>query len=168
MRDFMSIVESKLSDQVSELEAYWGRENDEDWGIHYPDAEEGDDPDRDMGAAHLPNGRYAATCTNWARMVKAQYGDRVEIKYVLSKDSPALHAYGYEGHDFALLDGRYLIDAWAKLFPARPRAVLDLLDPADQEEILTYYGDPKLWGDLDASTKTVCDKLVRNSQVDHK
>jgi hypothetical protein len=145
----MSIVEAKMSDQVSELEAYWGRESDEDWGIHYPDAEAGDDPDRDMGASHLPDGTYAATCTNWARMVKARYGDRAEIKYILSRLSPALHADGYDGHDFAVLDGRYLIDGWAKQFPGRPRAVLDLQDPADHEEIITYYGDPKLWRSFD-------------------
>lgn len=66
-------LKTRLTEQRDDLEKYWGRDTDEDWGIHYPDADEGDDPDREMGAAHLPCGGYAVTCTNWARMVKAKY-----------------------------------------------------------------------------------------------
>ncbi len=143
----MSIVESKLLEQRSELEAYWGRESDEDWGITYPDADEGDDPDRDMGPSYLPNGGYAVECTNWALMVKEKYGDRAQLKYVLSRMSPAYHADGHDGHDFAILDGRYIIDGWAKNLMGRPQSVLDLQDPADQDEIRKYYGDPSVWRD---------------------
>lgn len=80
---------------------------------------------------------------------ESQVCARAEMKYILSRHSPALHADGYDGHDFAIVDGRYLVDGWAKVFESRPRAVLDLLDPADQEEIHTYYGDPALWRSFD-------------------
>jgi hypothetical protein len=54
------------------------------------------------------------------------------------------------GHDFALIDNRYIVDSW--LTGAEwiheikiNQFVFDLEDPHDQEMVAELYGDPKTW-----------------------
>jgi hypothetical protein len=49
---------------------------------------------------------------------------------------------GAEGHDFALVEGRYIVDGWLKnVNRGAPRAVFDLQDPADADDVSRIYGD---------------------------
>jgi GH24 family phage-related lysozyme (muramidase) len=98
------------------------------------------------GTSVLPNGEAAVNCTNCARRIIALNGGQGEI-YGWEEDNPAKRIVSSEdGHDFAVIDGRYLVDPWAKNVEAgTTRAVFDLDSPVDRTEVLRLYGDPEAW-----------------------
>jgi hypothetical protein len=50
------------------------------------------------------------------------------------------------GHDFAIYEGRYLIDPWAMhVEQTVPKAAFDLDNPADAALVKNLYGDPRVW-----------------------
>jgi hypothetical protein len=50
------------------------------------------------------------------------------------------------GHDFVVVDGRYIIDWWARFIEGETdRTVFDMQDPAQAEAIASLYGDPTTW-----------------------
>lgn len=57
------------------------------------------------------------------------------------------------GHTFAIVDGRYIVDPWLRFFafplwePLSERIVFDLLDPADHTEIDRLYAERTRWKD---------------------
>ena len=51
---------------------------------------------------------------------------------------------GEGGHDFVIVDGRWLVDWWAK-DTYQERDLYDLQDPVDQALVLRLYGDPEKW-----------------------
>jgi hypothetical protein len=78
-------------------------------------------------------GAPAAMCWGSAREVVEELGaDRaVSTGYFCAPGSTALMADHADGHDLALVDGRFLVDGWlAHVIDAGP-CVLDLSDPGD-------------------------------------
>jgi hypothetical protein len=54
----------------------------------------------------------------------------------------------YGGHDFAVVDDRFIVDGWSVNVHGFSRtAVFDLLDPADAPVIRRLFGDPSRWLD---------------------
>ena len=50
------------------------------------------------------------------------------------------------GHDFALIDDRYIVDLWISLYTGEEEQVVyDLSKPSDHEKIHAIYGDPVNW-----------------------
>ena len=96
----------------------------------------------------FPDGTRAVECTNWARYVRRAHGARAKLYGFHCEDNPT--ATGMErlagGHDFAVLDDRYIIDGWlASVESELTDPVLDMHDPALAETILTFYGKPECW-----------------------
>lgn len=61
------------------------------------------------------------------------------------KDNPEAELGESEfGHDFVVVDDRWLVDWWAK-DSYQLRDLYDLKDPADQEKVRRLYGDPGKW-----------------------
>jgi len=56
-------------------------------------------------------------------------------------------------YQFAVVDGRYLIDPWARnMAEVRSQIFYDLRDPQDEEAALETYGDMFCWRDMGAAS----------------
>lgn len=104
-------------------------------------------------AAEFPDGTEWFICTNWAHYVRRVLGDRAEIYGFDDESNPtSLIAQESGGHDFAVVDGRYIVDGWAKNVEQHIRcAVLDLDNPEHAAKIVELYGDRSKWDRGDAN-----------------
>ena len=105
------------------------------------------------GPAEFPDGSNWVSCTNWAHYVRRVLGDRAQIFGFDQDENPASQiAQECGGHDFAVVDERYIVDGWIKnVDHLSQRAVFDLDDPDQADEIRRYYGDRSAWGRGDAN-----------------
>jgi hypothetical protein len=109
------------------------------------------DPKPDV-YSELPNGWSACTCTGYAHLVRERLGDdRVQVVGFANKDNPtsliAIEEWHPGGHDFAIVDGRYIVDPWPRLVhfgEPECQIVYDLLDPTTTE----IYGPRECWSEL--------------------
>jgi len=108
---------------------------------------------------------YSGTqCTGYACEIQEQLGeDRVKVVGFSDSDNPGTIFDGSDatlrpaadGHDFAVVDDRYIVDPWLTEFTESPRGVFDLQDPADAEMIARVYGDPEVWTPSGGDTRAV-------------
>lgn len=93
----------------------------------------------------------AVCCTNYACFIGTVLGfDRVTVWGFANEDNPdclvvreGLHP---GGHDFAVVDGRYLVDPWVQFLHRMPwQVVYDLQAPADAALAKARYGDESDW-----------------------
>jgi hypothetical protein len=103
--------------------------------------------DADEECSVFPDGSAIAICSNWAQYVRRIEGQRAELFGFYSHAVPeSLIARLCFGHDFAVVDGRYLVDGWVKDIECLSAfAVFDLDDPATADEILRLYGPRAKW-----------------------
>lgn len=122
-----------------ELEAFYGNE------ANFAIREMADE------AAQFPDGTAWAFCTNWANYVRRIEGDRAELYGFHEEDNPTAGVCRIaDGHDFALVDGRYIVDGWASHVEGESRtAVLDLEDEADAAFVASFLGPRELWSRCD-------------------
>ena len=152
MRELINLVEGILTESSrASLEAYFGNESnfnfksERDWkfdGNYDPEDED------DEGVWSFPSGGQWFICTDWSCYARRFYGDRVKLFGFMVEDNPESEGLvGFEGHDFAVLDDRYIIDGWLKAVEdfAGGRCVFDMQDPQDAQFIRRFYGDPKKW-----------------------
>ncbi len=73
--------------------------------------------------------------------------DRVSLFGFWAEDNPVSHISKLaSGHDFAIVDGRYLVDGWVVHVEAiHDSGVIDLEDAANNEMISYLYGNPLSW-----------------------
>lgn len=106
-------------------------------------------PDAMPGAQSLfPDGSSAIVCTEYAVQVARQYPGRTQVVGFANEDNPTsrfAQEDSGEGHDFALVDKRYLVDLWLRLVYGEHQAVFDLEDPVDAAYVLEFYGPRKCW-----------------------
>lgn len=151
MRNFINLVEARAARsrkdvaarlfcrqlQTKEsLEAFFG---DED---NYPGYTR--DGEHLLGA-HGPS----FSCDSWAAFVASVFPKgRVKIMGFSARVNPVPILSDYDGHTFAILDNRYIIDGWIKNVEAfSDRAVFDLNDPADAPAIEKFYGIRTKWSE---------------------
>ena len=117
-------------------EEFLGRD-DEFWDI----ADEGD------GSTFRKSGYRGTQCTGYACEIQEKLGrDRVKVLGFDAGDNPeALTGQAADGHDFAVVDDRYIVDPWVSDVEDMGKGVYDLQDPADAAKIRELYGDPKTW-----------------------
>lgn len=95
-------------------------------------------------------------CTGFAAIVKrhgAQHlgllTEELDVRIVSyhQQDNPTAEStLDCNGHDFALMTNRWLVDGWIRdIAGLSPRAVFDLQDPADAAVIAKWYGDRRKW-----------------------
>ena len=93
-------------------------------------------------------------CTNCARYVVQKVGGIV-VGFG-EGTNPTSHKEFVDGHDFALVEGRYLVDIWGKFFAGTSNnAVIDLENKIELKNKLTLYGEIKTWTVLDKPVKTM-------------
>lgn len=115
-------------------------------GIYYSDIyHEGEE------WAMLPTHQEMGKCTNCAWYVVKRIG-RGRVMGFYAENMPN---YTYEpvrdcfGHDFAVIDDRYIVDLWLSLYAGKEKqTVYDMKDPQDIPKIKKIYGDPAYWKDM--------------------
>lgn len=82
-------------------------------------------------------------CTNTAVYMADKLGG-VVYGYSIDENPEAKVGEAEFGHDFAVVDDRWLVDFWAKDTYRLPD-LYDFDDPAEKMEVRRLYGDPALW-----------------------
>lgn len=103
--------------------------------------------------SQYPDGSSACVCTNCANRMIELAGNGVIYGWAEDTNVTSIVAADGQGHDFAYIDGRYLVDAWIKnvedificMDECQGRAVFDLEDVNDVALVLRLYGDPDTW-----------------------
>ena len=92
-------------------------------------------------------------CTYVASAVKQLEGDKVKIYGFSTSENPDATYFveengedSDEGHHFAVMNNRYIIDPW--VFDNFNRSVFDLQNKNDEEIIRHLYGDRNKWTDI--------------------
>lgn len=112
----------------------------------------------------------AGNCTRNAKYVLQKLGLNKEIwGYDWHKNKSAELGEAEGGHDFAVVDGRFLVDLWAMDY-YDTEGVYDLTDARDQREVKRLYGDRQKWVRLsDKDFKNIVlsytlDQLVKKTE----
>jgi hypothetical protein len=97
------------------------------------------------------SGGSCGTCIDGALKVAEAFAGRV-VGYYSNENPTALVGVGCcEGHDFALIDERFIVDYWAfRVAKVIDRAVFDLHDSEQLDLAKSYYGKKQLWEDISA------------------
>lgn len=128
----------------------------DDYGNNYT-LEEGDALAEQENAPSLQavfeNGDSAITCTNYATLIYRSLPGRVKIFGFANTDNPtsrvAMEEIHPGGHDFAVVDDRYLVDPWIKLVASDGEQIcFDLEDPIDAAKVLKDYGPRTCWSHM--------------------
>lgn len=105
---------------------------------------------RPGGESLLPDGGSAVCCTDYASWIYKRLPGRVKI-YGFSNDKNPTSRIAREvihpgGHDFAIVDDRFIVDPWPRLVAGAFRQmVFDLTDPADAAIVADVYGPRECW-----------------------
>lgn len=86
-------------------------------------------------------------CWGCAQEVVAELGpDRAALTgYFCREDGVSVMSEHAEGHDLAIVDGRYLVDGWVAHVADVGPCVLDLADPADLAVARSLHEDFSFW-----------------------
>ena len=92
-------------------------------------------------------------CSYVTSAVKMLEGDSIKIFGFSTSENPEatyfMEEYGGEcdeGHHFAVMNGRYIIDPW--VYDNFDRSVFDLQNQKDKDIIRYIYGDKNKWTDI--------------------
>lgn len=121
--------------------------------------EEGEQIWRELGdkgpdtTSYFPDGTYAVVCTNYAAQILYALPDRTQIMGFANVDNPTSRVAKEEihpgGHDFAVIDGRWLVDPWIRLVASEGDQIcFDLHDEKDAAIVLRDYGPQSCWSRL--------------------
>ncbi len=96
------------------------------------------------------DGSSGTECTAYARHIAAKLPGRVVVMGFANEDNPTARAAREQfhpgGHDFAVVDGRWLIDPWVRLVASESNQIAyDLTDPTDAATVLDTYGPVGCW-----------------------
>lgn len=170
MRTYIDLIEHALhraptraSTSLStkaELEAYFGNEANYPNHVEYDDgtmsSEETNNQPREAdgrGGQHfMASHGPAVFCDSWARfVVDCLPGRAKKVGFDMNggqendNDESALSRL-CDGHAFAIVDERYIVDGWLKNVEAESsRAVFDMQDASDAQAIKHFYGNPATW-----------------------
>ena len=92
------------------------------------------------------DGAACFLCSSSAIQVARQFGGLVFGYY--SSDNPTAHigSHSHDGHDFALIDDRWLVDYWAwRVERLITTPIFDLREQSDRTDIHRLYGDAERW-----------------------
>lgn len=95
----------------------------------------------------LPGGQTMSICTFSARHVAKLLGEGDLYGFQL-RNNPSVtdrEIILADGHDFLVVQGRYIVDPWYKFMGANEQGVFDLQDQADLPKLKSIYGDPANW-----------------------
>lgn len=144
--------EPTIMDKSGLIEEFMNRD-DEFWGVEVGDG----------WSTFTESGFAGSCCTGFARMIESKLGsDRVEVTGFMCADNPTSElGIITAGHDFAIVDDRYIVDPWIvevenlNITPLKGGTldmdivgVYDLEDESDADIIARIYGSRVLWTKL--------------------
>lgn len=105
--------------------------------------------DPDVGVWSFQSGGYCCNCTDVAMKVVTAFGGRV-VGYSSNNNLSAFIGREIcEGHDFALVADRFIVDIWAfQVAKVISQPVFDLEDAGERELVRHLYGDARTWEDV--------------------
>jgi hypothetical protein len=87
-----------------------------------------------------------AVCTDSAVLIVQRFGGIVLGYYSMNNPLANIGLPLVEGHDFALIGSRWLVDYWAwNVAQLVSKPIFDLFDPVDESLVLHYYGSSFCW-----------------------
>ncbi len=116
--------------------------------LTYEDADPAGYPDFIETASLFPNGKPWAICSNWVDDLQARLGSSIVVRFGFwGSDNPQSEVSEIaDGHDFVVVDGRYIVDGWlSNVECLHATGVFDIDDDADLEAIFRFYGNPLSW-----------------------
>jgi hypothetical protein len=95
------------------------------------------------------SGGCCCRCTDSATKVAVAFSGRV-VGYYSSENRSAYIGNGCcEGHDFALIADRFIVDYWAyRVAGLIYRPVLDLREPKHMDSARFFYGNEGFWNNI--------------------
>ncbi len=105
-------------------------------------------------------GGQCSMCTDSAQRIATRFKGMVVGYY--SRDNPraAIGLPEVDGHDFALIDKRWLVDYWAwRVSGISPKPILDLSNAADRIAACVLYGPANVW-ELVEFTQAPSDRIA--------
>lgn len=107
----------------------------------------------------FPDETSAITCTNYAVQVARKLKGRTQIFGFANQDNPtsrvAREAIHPGGHDFAVVDGRYLVDPWIRLVACEMQQIcFDLKEEMDLALVNDIYGPRECWRRMETAEAT--------------
>jgi len=129
---------------------------------------EEDEEDPILGCWTFRCGSYSSICTFGAKKVAIEFGGLV-FGYLAEDNPTALVPKHACGHDFAIIEGRFLVDYWAyQVAEEVDRPVFDMYDPVDKSLVQCHYGDQESWIPVDINEEDIFCLSVRrhNRKVD--
>lgn len=100
--------------------------------------------------SEFPDGTSAICCTNYAIQIFKAMPGRVRIFGFANEDNPTSRVAREElhpgGHDFAVVDDRYIVDPWLRLvLGEKGPIVFDMHDEVQAAIALDNYGPRSCW-----------------------
>lgn len=99
--------------------------------------------------SYLPNGGSAVCCTDYAAVIFQTLPGRVQIFGFANEENPTSQVARDElhpgGHDFAVVDNRYIVDPWPRLVPGAFDQMVFDMEGADAGLALDVYGPRSCW-----------------------
>ena len=100
--------------------------------------------------SEFPDGTSAITCTNYAIQMARKLQGRTQIFGFANEDNPdsrvAKEKIHPGGHDFAVVDNRWLVDPWIRLVAGESGPIcFDMDDENDAALVLETYGPQECW-----------------------
>ncbi len=116
------------------------------------------------------DGSSAITCTNYAVQVGYVFKERSKIMGFANENNPeslvAIEEIHPSGHDFAVVDDRWLIDPWVRIVAtAYDRICFDMANPDDMAIVKHIYGDPSCWERLESTEASYLLKDRKNIEI---
>lgn len=102
----------------------------------------------DHGPVRLPNGEPISNDTACARYVVDLLGEGEVMGFLVEDNPECCHpaVLAEEGHDFALIQRRYIVDLWMRFATGwQSPPVYDIHNPAHAGPIQGIYGNPAAW-----------------------
>ena len=101
--------------------------------------------DRSVVITGEEGNELGAVCTETAVLLAEEFGGKV-MGYEINENPSAVIGRDQFGHDFTVIDDRWLADFWAS--HEGHRDLYDLENAKDMEEVLRLYGDPATWREM--------------------
>lgn len=104
--------------------------------------------DEGSGSYFLTDGSSGVACTGYANVIRELFGPERAIVYgFMTWDNPTSKiGRDCEGHDFAVVDGRYIVDPWAAEVETYDRVgVFDMKNKQMMRRVRILYGDSSSW-----------------------
>jgi len=102
--------------------------------------------DDEEGAYKFPDGSYSSFCTVSAILIAKRFHGKV-LGYQVRNNPTAFIGEQYcEGHDFALIHSRWIVDYWAyQVSHLSTQPVIDLNLSTERKLAVQLYGNPRCW-----------------------